>query len=79
MKQIEEQINSKLLLGAPPFFREFKINPFIYWFVPLNRLSFFSFEKKTACSLLKDIKRGQVLFFAFLKPEISWQVRKKNF
>jgi hypothetical protein len=30
MKQIEEQISSKPLLGVPPFFREFKINPFIY-------------------------------------------------
>jgi hypothetical protein len=30
MKQIEEQINAKSLLGAPPFFREFKINPLIY-------------------------------------------------
>jgi len=30
MKQIEEQTNSKPLLGAPPFFREFKINPLVY-------------------------------------------------
>ncbi len=30
MKQIKEQINRKSLLGTPPFFREFKIDPFIY-------------------------------------------------
>ena len=63
MKQIKKQANSKPLLGAPPFFWEFTINPFIYWFIPFNRLSFFLQEKETACSLL----RGQVLFFACLK------------
>lgn len=30
MMQMEEQNKSEILLFTPPFFREFRINPFIY-------------------------------------------------